>query len=364
MRCGVVATRDGQLFHGDLTNLSTISKSMRKSSVSRDLRPSSSRMIARLIGFSVVLATSFVTHGQPSGKVARLAVVLFDAPATNPNLAAFVAGLRDLGHVEGRNLALEYRHASGRPELVAALGLQAASLKPDVIVVLGGDMVQTVKAATSTLPVVMLTSNDPVEDGVVASFARPGGNITGVAFVSEETASKRLELLKQAMPSLTRVAVLWNPDHPDGEYRSAEAAARVLGMQIQSLEVRRLADFDGAFEAATRARAEALMVVSSRFMNLNRDRILEFARNKQLPVVSGWGPWVQAGGLMSYGPDLDVLARRAATYVDRILKGARPADLPVEQPTKFELVINLRTAKALGVTIPQSLLARADRVID
>ncbi|HVJ11425.1 MAG TPA: ABC transporter substrate-binding protein, partial [Burkholderiales bacterium] len=249
-------------------------------------------------------------------------------------------------------------------ELVAALGLQAASLKPDVIVVLGGDMVQTVKAATSTLPVVMLTSNDPVEDGVVASFARPGANITGIAFVSEETASKRLELLKQAMPSLTRVAVLWNPDHPDGEYRSAEAAARVLGMQIQSLEVRRLADFDRAFEAATRARAEALMVVSSRFMNLNRDRILEFARSKQLPVVSGWGPWVQAGGLMSYGPDLDVLARRAATHVDRILKGARPADLPVEQPTKFELVINLRTAKALGVTIPQSLLARADRVID
>jgi putative tryptophan/tyrosine transport system substrate-binding protein len=135
-------------------------------------------------------------------------------------------------------------------------------------------------------------------------------------------------------------------------------------MQIQSLEVRRLADFDRAFEAATRARAEALMVVSSRFMNLNRDRILEFARSKQLPVVSGWGPWVQAGGLMSYGPDLDVLARRAATHVDRILKGARPADLPVEQPTKFELVINLRTAKALGVTIPQSLLARADRVID
>lgn len=322
--------------------------------------------IARLIGLSLILllTTSFVAHAQPRGKVARLAVVLFDAPATNPNLAAFVAGLRDLGHVEGRNVALEYRHAGGRPELVAALGGQVASLKPDVIVVLGGDMVPTAKAATSTIPVVMLTSNDPVEDGVITSYARPGGNITGVAFVSEETASKRLEFLKQAVPSLKRVAVLWNPEHPDGEYRSAEAAGRVLGIQIQSLEVRRLADFDPAFEAANRARAEALMVVSSRFMNQNRDRILEFARKNQLPVVTGWGPWAHAGGLMSYGPDLDVLARRAATHVDRILKGARPADLPVEQPTKFELVINLRTAKALGVTIHPSLLARADRILE
>jgi putative ABC transport system substrate-binding protein len=233
-----------------------------------------------------------------------------------------------------------------------------------VIVVLGGDMVPAVRNATSTLPVVMLTSLDPVEAGVITSFARPGGNVTGVAFVSSETASKRLEFLKEAVPSLTRVAVLWNPDHPDGEYRNAEAAARRLGIHIQSLEVRRLADFDGAFEAATRARAEALMVVSSRFMNLNRARILEFAHKERLPLVTGWGPWARAGGLMSYGPDLDVLVRRAATHVDKILKGAKPAELPVEQPTKFELVINLRTAKVLGLTIRQSLLARADQIIE
>jgi putative ABC transport system substrate-binding protein len=323
-------------------------------------------MIARLVGLSAVLllAASFVAHGQPAGKAARLAVVLFDAPATNPNLSALVAGLRDLGYVEGRNVALEYRHAGGRPELLPGLGPQAVSLKPDVIVVLGGDMMPSVKAATSTLPVVMLTSNDPVEAGIVASYARPGGNITGLAFVSEETASKRLQFLKQALPSLTRVAVLWSPDHPDGEYRSAEAAGRLLGLQVQSLEVRRIADFDAAFEAATRGRAQALMVVSSRFMNLNRARILEFAGKKQLPVVTGWGPWAHAGGLMSYGPDLDILARRAATHVDRILRGAKPADIPVEQPTKFELVINLGTAKALGVTIHPSLLARADRIIE
>jgi putative ABC transport system substrate-binding protein len=210
----------------------------------------------------------------------------------------------------------------------------------------------------------MLTSQDPVEAGVVASFARPGGNLTGVAFVSEETAGKRLQFLKEAAPSLTRVAVLWNPDHPDGEYRNTEAAGRLLGIHVQSLEVRRVADFDGVFEAATRARAEALMVVSSRLMNLNRPRIQEFAGKQRLPLVSGWGPWARTGGFMSYGPDLDALVRRAATHVDKILKGARPGDLPIEQPTRFELVINLKTAKALGLTIPPSLLGRADHIIE
>jgi putative tryptophan/tyrosine transport system substrate-binding protein len=321
-------------------------------------------MIARLIGCLLLITASFLAQGQPRDKVARLAVVLFDAPATNPNLGSFIAGLRDLGYVEGRNLALDYRHAQGRPELIPELGPQVAALKPDVIVVLGGDMMAAVRNATSTIPVVMLTSEDPVEAGVITSFARPGGNVTGAAFVSAETGSKRLELLKEAVPSLARVAVLWNPDHHDGEYRNAEAAARRMGIQLQSLEIRRLEEFDRAFEAATRGRAQALMVVSSRFMNVNRARILEFAQREKLPLVTGWGPWVHAGGLMSYGPDLDVLARRTATHVDKILKGARPADLPVELPTKFELVINLRTAKALGLTIRPSLLARADQIIE
>lgn len=322
--------------------------------------------IARLIGFLVILllTASFAVHGQPRDKVARLAVVLFDVPATNPNLTAFVAGLRDLGYVEGRNVAFEYRHAQGRPELVPELGPQVAALKPDLIAVLGGDMVPSVKAATSTLPIVMLTSMDPVESGVITSFARPGGNVTGVAFVSSETAGKRLQFLKEAVPSLARVAVLWNPDHPDGEYRNTEAAAHQLGIHIQSLEVRRIPDFERAFEAATRARAEALMVVSSRFMSLNRARILEFAHQKRLPLVTGWGPWAHAGSLMSYGPDLDVLVKRAATHVDKILKGTKPTDLPVEQPMKFELVINLKTARALGLTIAPSLLERADQIIE
>src|SRR6266571_2702139 len=234
----------------------------------------------RLIGLAVVLTVSlilapFAAEAQQAGKVARLGVLLFSTPAADPNLPAFLGGLRDLGYVEGRNLALEYRYAEGRPERVSALALQIASLKADVVVVLGGDMVPFVKDATSTIPVVMLTSQDPVEAGVVTSFARPGGNLTGVAFVSSETAGKRLQFLKEAVPSLARVAALWTPDHPDGEYRDTEAAARRLGIQLQSLEVRRPEEFDGAFEAAIRARAEALMVVSSRFMNLNRSRVLE-----------------------------------------------------------------------------------------
>ena len=323
-------------------------------------------MLARLICVVLLLlpATFAVVHGQPAGKVARLAVLMFDTPATNINLAAFLAGLRDLGYVEGRNVVLEYRYAEGRPEHVAQAAAETVALKSDVIVVLGGDMVPAVKTLTGTAPIVMLTSLDPVEAGVIKSFARPGGNLTGVAFVSTETAGKRLQFLKEAAPSITRVAVLWNSDRPDGEYRNTEAAARQLGVHIQSLDVRRIADFDGAFEAAVRARAEALLVISSRFLNVNRPRIVEFASTQRLPLVTGWGAWARAGGLMSYGPDLDVLARRVVTYVDRVLKGAKPADLPVEQPTKFELAINLRTAKSLGLTIAPSLLARADHIIE
>jgi putative tryptophan/tyrosine transport system substrate-binding protein len=317
------------------------------------------------VGFLLsILAGRLAAEAQPAGKVARLGVLVFSTPAADPNLPAFLGGLRDLGYVEGRNIALEYRYAEGQPERVSELALHIASLKPDVFVVLGGDMVPFVRHATGTVPVVMLTSHDPVEAGMVASFARPGGNVTGVAFVSSETAGKRLQFLKEAIPSLTRVAVLWSPDHPDGEYRNTEATARRLGIHIQSLEVRRPGDFEGAFQAAMRERAEALVVASSRFMNSNRRRVEEFASRQRIPLVTGWGPWARAGSLMSYGPDLDTLARRAATHVDKILKGAKPADLPVEQPTKFELVINLQTAKALGLTIPQSVLLRADQIIE
>lgn len=320
---------------------------------------------ARLGAIALLLAAgSLPVHAQPAGKVARLGVLLYGTAATDPNLASFVAGLRDLGYVEGRNVALEYRGAEGHPERIPGLAREVVAVKPDVIVVLGGDLVPFIKEATSTIPVVMLTSNDPVESKVVSSFARPGGNMTGVAFVSAETGAKRLQFLKEAAPTLTRVAVLWDPNHADGEYRDMEAVARRLGVQLQSLEVRRPEDFERAFQAVTQGRAEALVVVSSRLMNVNRPRILEFAGKQRIALVTGWGPWVRSGGFMSYGPDLDVLVRRAASHVDKILKGAKPADLPVEQPSKFELLINLKTAKALGLTVPPSLLARADHLIE
>jgi putative ABC transport system substrate-binding protein len=229
---------------------------------------------------------------------------------------------------------------------------------------MGGDVAPSAKAATSTIPIVVATSNDPVEAGLVASLARPGGNVTGVTFISSELAAKRLQLLKQAVPGISRVAVIWNPDHVDPEYRETQAAGRVLGVRVQSLEVRRADDFEAAFQAAAAERAEALIVVSARLMTFNRRRILDFAARQRLPVVSGWGPWAEEGALMSYGPELNAIVRRAATHVDRILKGASAATIPIEQPTTHELVINLRTAKALGLAVAPSLRAQATRVID
>ncbi len=313
---------------------------------------------------AAVVVAPLATEAQQAGKIVRMGILLFTTPTTDPNLAALLGGLRDLGYIEGRNLAIEYRYAEGRPERFRPAAAALASAKPNVIVVLGGDMVPFARDATKTIPIVMLTSQDPIEAGIVETMARPGGNMTGVAFVSAETAGKRLQFLKEAMPGLTRLAVLWSPDHADGEYRITAAAAPSLGMQVQSLEVRSPDDFDAAFQKAMPWRPEALIVVSSRLMSLNRDRILEFASRQRMPVVSGWGPWVASGALMGYGPDLNALVRRMPSYVDKIVKGARPADLPIEQPTKFELIVNLKTARALGVTMPPSLLLRADQVIE
>jgi putative ABC transport system substrate-binding protein len=269
-----------------------------------------------------------------------------------------------LGYDEGRNILFEHRYAEGRPERLSDLAADLVRSRPDLIVAAGGDVAPFAKRATGTIPIVMITSADPVQGGLVASLARPGGNVTGVTFVSSDLAGKRLQFLKEAAPGVTRVAVLWNPDHPDDEFPATQAAGRSLGVQVQSLEVRARDDLAGAFAAASRERREAVIVVSSRLMTLNRVRILDLATRNRLLLVSGWGPWAAEGGLLSYGPDLDAVIRRSATYVDRILRGANPSDLPVEQPTKFELVINLRSAKTLGLTIPPSLLARTDRVIE
>ena len=300
---------------------------------------------------------------EAQAKIPRLGVLLFGTPDTDA-FPAIRRGLSALGYVEGRNIVFEHRYAEGRLERLPDLANDLARSKPDLIIAAGGDVAPFAKRATEAIPIVMITSADPVQSGLVASLARPGGNVTGVTFVSSDLAGKRLQLLKEAAPGVTRVAVLWNPDHPDGEFPATQAAGRSLGVQVQSLEVRGRDDFASAFAAANRERMEAVIVASSRLMTLNRARILDLALQNRLLIVSGWGPWAAGGGLLSYGPDLDAVIRSSATYVDKILKGAKPGDLPIEQPTKFELIINLRTAKALGLTIPPSVLARADEVIE
>ena len=316
-------------------------------------------LVATLAG---ILAPPLAADAQPGVKQARVGVLLF-APA-DPNFVAFRQGLRDLGYVEGRTVVLESRSADGVPGRLGELAADLVRTKPDMIVALGGDVAPFATRATSTIPVVVWTSADPVKARLVGSLARPGANVTGITLLAADLAPKRIQFLKEAAPAISRVGVLWNPEHEDDELQQTQAAARALGLQIQSLEVRGSPDFGEAFQAATRGRVEAVIVVSSRQLFLNRARILEFAASNKLPLVTGWGPWAQSGALFSYGPDLDLMARRLATYVDRVLKGVKPADLPVEQPTKFVLVINMKTAKILGLTIPTSLLLRADQVIE
>jgi putative ABC transport system substrate-binding protein len=311
-----------------------------------------------------LLAGLLAAEAQRPPKIARVGVLLFSTPERDPNLAAFRQGLSELGYVEGKNLTTVYRYAEGNPERLAALAVELAALKPDVIFAMGGDVAPFARTATNTIPIVMAVSTDPVQAGLVPSLARPGGNVTGVTFVSSDLAAKRLQFLKEAAPRISRVGVLWNPTHVDPEYAETQAAGRTLGIHVQSLEVRALADVEGAFQAADAGRAEAIIVVSSRLMTFGRQRIMELAARRMLPVVSGWGPWAQAGALLSYGPDVDAIVRRATVYVDRVLRGTKPGSLAIEQPTEFELVLNLRTASSLGLTIPTSLRAQASHVIE
>jgi len=311
-----------------------------------------------------LLAAPLAAGAQQATKIPRVGILLFGTPDTDPSLPSFRAGLRDLGHVEGKTIVLEYHYAGGKPERLPDLARDLVGSKPNVIFALGGDVAPLVRTATSTIPIVVAVSNDPVQVGLVATLARPGGNLTGVTFVSSDLAAKRMQLLTEIAPAISRVGVLWNPDHIDPEYRESQGAGRALGVEVHSLEVRGPADLDRAFRAALGARVEAIVVVSSRLMLVNRQPITELAARHRMLLVGGWGAWPQAGALFSYGPDLDVLVRQAATHVDKVLKGARPGDIPIVQPTKFELIINLRTAKALGLTIPPSLLQRADQVIE
>jgi putative tryptophan/tyrosine transport system substrate-binding protein len=309
-------------------------------------------------------AWPLAARAQQAARLPRLGVLLLSTPQADPQMETARRALRDLGYVEGQNLAIEYRYAEGRPERLPDLAADLVRTRPDVMFALGGDVTPAAVKATQTIPIVFTSSADPVRLGFVASLARPGGNATGVTFLLDELASKRLEILKQAAPRVSRVGFLWNPDHVDNELPEAERAAASLGVELKPLTVRGPADFDGAFMAATQARIDALYVVSSRLTLQNLGRIVNFVAENRLPLAGGFGAWAKQHGLLSYGPNVEDMTRRAVAYIDRILKGTKPADLPVQQPTRFELVINLRTAKSLGLDVPLQLQQLADEIIE
>jgi putative ABC transport system substrate-binding protein len=278
---------------------------------------------------------------------------------------SFRRSLLELGWVEGRNIALESRLAEVNLDKLPDLAAELARLNVAVIVADGDPAIRAAKQATRTIPIVIVAVGDPVREGLVASLARPGGNITGLTSISAELSGKRLELVKETFRKVRRVAVLWNPANSSNalEFTEMEAGARALGLKLQSLKAQGPDDFPAVFAAAAKDRADALIVVRDTVIDSHHFQILDFAVEKRLPLIHGEAQFIEAGGLMSYGPSRVELFRRAAYYVDKILKGTKPADLPVEQPTKFELVINLKAAKQIGLTIPQSILYRADKVI-
>ena len=325
----------------------------------------------RLIGLAVVLAFALsvaplAAHAQPATKVPRVGLLITGSSPGQSYLSAFRQGLHELGYVEGHSIATEYRWAEGKYERLPDLAAELVRLKVDVIVAVATPAVQAAKQATKAIPIVMLSVGDPVASGFVASVARPGGNITGLANIATELVGKQLQLLREVLPNVSLVTVLWNPTNPSNasQLREAAAAARALGVRVQPLEAQGPSDIDRAFVVMTKDRAGALLVLSDSMFIAQRERIADLATKSRLPAVYGLRPHAEAGGLMAYGANLLDLVRLAATFVDKILKGAKPADLPVEQPTRFELVINLKTAKALGLTIPPSVLGRADQVIE
>jgi len=316
-----------------------------------------------LTAAGALLAAPLTATGQPAAKVPRIGILLFNSPQVD-YIVPLLEGLKALGYVDGQSAVFDYSFAGGRAERLPELAAELVRLRPDVIFAYGGDVAPYAKKATDSIPIVVMVSNDPVQSGLVASLARPGANVTGLTLIYDELAGKVLELLKEAVPSMSRCAVLWNPDHADPEYRYTQRSAAAVGVRLQSLEVRRAGDFEGAFKAAVDGHAEGLVVVSSRVLFQQRKEIAEFAARSRIPMAGGWGDWTKDGFLLTYGPNTVDAMRRIPVYIDKILKGASPASLPIERPAKFQLMINLKTAKFLGITIPQSVLLRADEVIE
>jgi len=315
---------------------------------------------------AMLFALCFPVHAQQRVKTPRIGYLGASSSSSNPaRIEAFRQGLRELGYVEGTNIIVEWRYAEGKLHLLRELAAELVRLKVDVIVTGGSQATGPAKESTSTIPIVMAQDNDPLGQGFIASLARPGGNITGLSTHYPEISGKQLEILKEIVPRLSRVAVLRNSTVPGiaETLRETEGAAAATGVQLQYLEVQGPEDIETAFRAASKGRADAVLVLPNSRLNENRKALLAVAGKSRLPVMYRTAEFVEHGGLMTYSVSIDELFRRAATYVDKILKGAKPADLPVEQPTKFEFIINLKAAKQIGLTIPPNVLARADRVI-
>lgn len=310
----------------------------------------------------LLLLASLTALAQPVVRVPRVGIL--SSGMSTGTSGPFQDQLAALGHAEGKTVILEFRYAEGQADRLPALAAELVHLNVDVIVALGVEPLAAVTGATNRIPIVMMARADPVAMGSIASLAKPGGNITGVTIGGPEIAGKRLELLREALPGLSRVAVLRDPNHEPAYLQEAESAARALKLRPLVFTTRAPTDFDDAFRAAVTARAQAVHVNETSMLSAHRRKLAELALKNRLPAIGSWKLSAEVGFMMSYGPEQSDLSRRVATYVDKILKGAKPADLPLEQPSKFELVVNLKTAKALGLRIPQSLLSRADQIIE
>jgi putative tryptophan/tyrosine transport system substrate-binding protein len=313
---------------------------------------------------ALILATIQLAGAQQAAKVPRIGVLMVGTEKTTTSLKAFFQRLHELGYLEGKNIVVEYRYAEGKLERLPALAAELVRSNVAVIVTSGTPATQAAKQATSTIPIVVGTAGDLVGVGLVASLAKPGGNVTGLTAISPNLSGKRLELLTGVLPKASRVAVLWYPSQwDDMEVKQTESVAQALGVQIQSVQVRRPEDFQSAYATMIRERARAVIIIQTGFTGTYRTQLLELAAKNRLASMCDSPVWADDGCLMSYGPNRADLYRRAAVYVDKILKGTKPSDLPVEQPTKFEFIINLKTAKQIGLTIPPNMLARANKVL-
>jgi putative tryptophan/tyrosine transport system substrate-binding protein len=323
-------------------------------------------VLLSILAVAVQLTVTMTVEAQQPAKTPRIGILIApSASSFSTRVEAFHRRLRELGYLEGKNIVIEYRYAEGKVERIPDLAAELVRLKVDVIVTSGGERtILAAKKASATIPIVFTGAADPVGTGLVASLARPGGNITGLSQMSPDLDGKRLELLKEAFPKVARVAFLWQPGWRGNlALTDMEAAAKALGVKLLSLEVRSLDDFDSAFARAKRDGAQAIITSAGGIISTQQRQVLDFAAKNRLPAMYPNSEYVEAGGLMSYGPSQTDLWRRASDFVDKILKGTKPADLPVEQPKKFDFIVNLKTAKQIGVTIPPQVLARADRVI-